>query len=136
MVKMEGPLGDAERIQRGARLAKVLDVVKGIGEEGEGRFYVVDGDAKAAIEEWLVRERISYRPVFVHVPKARKEHLDSSVYSTLGMEATLPQYRLQHQGMEFLTAQDEYPVWYFFYGNGTNHVLSARKTLHVRSIGS
>lgn len=117
VVKLEGALGDAERIQKGAGLAKALDVVKGVGVEGEVRFCVVDGAVKNAIEEWLAREGIRYRPVFVRVPKARKELSRNSAYPTLGVEVTLPQHRLQHQDMGFLPAQNEYPVSYFFYGS-------------------
>lgn len=43
---------------------------------------------------------------------------NTSIYPTLGMDSTLPQHRLDDTCLDapFSPAQDEYPVWYFFYG--------------------
>ncbi|KAK4227410.1 hypothetical protein QBC38DRAFT_499409 [Podospora fimiseda] len=41
-----------------------------------------------------------------------------SIHPTLGIESTLPQYRIDslHNSRGLLPKQGQYPVWYFFYG--------------------
>ena len=100
------------------------EVLNGVGEEGDAKFCVVDSAAKCAIEGWLSREQISYRPIFIRLSKARKDFSYTSAYPTLEVDTTLPHHRL-HGGVVFRPAQNEYPVWYFFYGTlGDPRVLS------------
>ncbi len=79
-------------------------------EEVDARFCVVDGAAS------LVKERMQCRPTFVYLSKARKHFSGSSAYSTVRVEAILPQYRFRDGDVGIVPAQGQYPVWYFFYG--------------------
>jgi hypothetical protein len=39
------------------------------------------------------------------------------MYPTLGIDTILPQYRADNVDAKFVPTQNQYPVWYFFYGN-------------------
>lgn len=49
-------------------------------------------------------------------PPAAKSFDHNSLYPTLGIDFTLPQHRLINNDSPVRPLQDEYPVWYFFYG--------------------
>ncbi|KAL8672107.1 MAG: hypothetical protein Q9168_003413 [Polycauliona sp. 1 TL-2023] len=110
----EGPFIDIETLQRLVGISAKLE--KGRGEEGEADFAVVDSSAKRATEAWLLDSSSVWRPTFVRLTKARKDLSASSMYPTLGVASCLPQYRANNSDQVFRPAQDEYPVWYFFYG--------------------
>ncbi|MCJ1248252.1 hypothetical protein MMC30_005469 [Trapelia coarctata] len=112
--KLGGPLAEPRQIQTAAGLSSFPNLIKGFGEQGISSFCRVDTMAKRAIEEWLSREQVSYKPTFIRLSKARKELSSASSYPRLGQDSTLPQHRLSCG--ESFPAQDEYPVWYFFYG--------------------
>ncbi|KAK3313510.1 hypothetical protein B0H66DRAFT_629460 [Apodospora peruviana] len=57
----------------------------------------------------------SFEPIFIHYSVAEKSLSDICVYPTLGIDTTLPQHRAT-QSVMVRPAQDEDPVWYFFYG--------------------
>jgi hypothetical protein len=85
-------------------------------------FCKVDGRAKLAIETWLSAQKEPiFRPLFVPVGRAYKELSPQSLYPTLGKDTILPQFRPQDRHLlvtapSFGRTQDQYPVWYFFYG--------------------
>ncbi|OBT88933.1 hypothetical protein VE02_02869 [Pseudogymnoascus sp. 03VT05] len=85
-------------------------------------FYKVDGRAKIAIENWLSKQSEHlFRPLFIPVRIAYKELSSQSLYPTLGKNTTLPQFRPQDPHLlsaspSFGRTQNEFPVWYFFYG--------------------
>lgn len=85
-------------------------------------FCKVDGQTKMAIENWLSTQKESiFRPLFVPVGRAYKELSSQSLYPTLGKDTILPQFRPQDPHLlstapSFGRKQDQYPVWYFFYG--------------------
>ncbi|KAI4180342.1 MAG: hypothetical protein L6R41_007288, partial [Letrouitia leprolyta] len=81
----------------------------------EATFVKVDGATKRAIEQWLATQPgCNYRPNFVRLSMARKDLDNDSLYPTLGIDSTLPQYRgLPGSGT---VKQNDYPVWFFFYG--------------------
>lgn len=85
-------------------------------------FCKVDGRAKMAIENWLsAQKEPGFRPLFVPVGRAHKELSSQSLYPTLGKDTILPQFRPQDPHLlrtapSFGRTQDQYPVWYFFYG--------------------
>ena len=66
---------------------------------------------------WLSEQHIGFAPTFVRVSKSGKDLSKSSMYPTLGVDSTLPQYRPNSLDAEFMPSQNQYPVWYFFYGN-------------------
>jgi hypothetical protein len=121
-LKLEGPISTPQKVQVVANLRTVPKSYNGSGEDGDATFCKVDGRTKVAIENWLAtQKKTSFRPLFVPEGKAYKELCPHSLYPTLGKDTTLPQYRPQDPNhldnpASFGQAQDQYPVWYFFYG--------------------
>ena len=113
LFKLRSPLDSAEKIQQVARLTTLPTVL--VDEEDDtARFVEVDTAAKHAIETYLDR---GCTPTFIalRVP-AVKELSDTCIAPTLGVDATLPQNRLETRTPPPTPLQDEYPVPYFFYG--------------------
>lgn len=94
----------------------------GSSDEGNSMFCKIDGQAKMAIETWISTQKdLSFRPLFVLIKRAYKELSSHSLYPTLGKDTILPHYRPQDAHLlntapSFGRPQDQYPVWYFFYG--------------------
>jgi len=120
LVKLEGLLDTSKKVQIAGSLMKTPDQLQGTGDDGDANFCQIDGTTKLTIEQWCSRQ--GHKAVFVRITKAYKELSDDSIYPTLGKDATLPQYRPQDAHLvekslnDFLPAQQQYPVWYFFYG--------------------
>ena len=121
LVRLEGPIDTPNKIRIAGDLTKIPDTLNGTGEEEDSQFCQVDATAKHAIEQWCFA--IGFKSTFVRITKAHKELSDTSIYSTLGRDATLPQNRFQdiqiikpNNDDCFTPAPGQYPVWYFFYG--------------------
>ncbi|CAG8982675.1 hypothetical protein HYALB_00000953 [Hymenoscyphus albidus] len=120
-LKLERPFATPQEVQKAARLSKLPQIYHGAGEEGDATFCKIDGQTKQCLENWLSKEKSTFRPLFVPEGKAYKELSDDSLYPTLGKDATLPQYRPQDPHLldkcpSYLPSQHTFPVWYFFYG--------------------
>lgn len=112
----DGILENTAAIRTAAKLETQPEIFCGTGEKGDAKFCRVDTAAKQAIEAWLVQEQLHYRQPIVRDPRARKELSTVSIFPTLGMDSTLPQYRPHTNDVGILPAQTQYPIWYFFYG--------------------
>lgn len=132
LIRMEGILSTANSIQNAADLPEPPQSIQGSSENANVMFCIISGKAKKTIEAWLVRQSLLFKPTFVRLSKAQKDLDSNSIYPTLSRESTLPQHRLSshadlqstipqngnrlfHSSMSPL--QEEYPVWYFFYGS-------------------
>ncbi|KAL1603709.1 hypothetical protein SLS60_005299 [Paraconiothyrium brasiliense] len=94
-------------IQTIAGLSQPLKIVR--NDTGDKNSAVVDTATVVALERALPPGL-----VFVPLPRsAIKDLSDVSIAPTLGVDATLPQYRI---GNAPSPRQNEYPVSYFFYG--------------------
>ncbi|CAJ2503830.1 Uu.00g112240.m01.CDS01 [Anthostomella pinea] len=118
LLKLDGPLDDAEKV----KLAAGLDVAprehEATDDAGEpASFCKVDAQAKDKILRYLSQMESRFRPTFIRDSMAAKNLSATSAYPILGMDPTMP-----HQRPDFandprlLPAQNQYPVWYFFYG--------------------
>ncbi|KAI9872560.1 MAG: hypothetical protein M1830_001478 [Pleopsidium flavum] len=116
ILKLEGPLRTAVKIQEAAGLNTLLMILTGDASCGEASFVRVESFAKEAIQKWLSKEQSSFQPTFVPISKADKDLSGDSMYPTLGLDSTLPHHRANYAQASFSPAQDQYPVWYFFYG--------------------
>lgn len=119
IIKLEGPLDTPEEIQEAAGLNERPLTIQGESEEDKAlaNFCRINGAAKLAITNWLSAQNISFRPMFTRChQKALKDFHEDSLFPTLGIESTLPQFRAQDYGTRWLPEQIQYPVWYFFYG--------------------
>ncbi|KAF7505496.1 hypothetical protein GJ744_000743 [Endocarpon pusillum] len=127
ILKLEGPLSTALEVQKAAGLRTSPTIISGTGDAGEeAKFCRVDGVAKKAIHEFL--SKTTFRAMFVLISKAVKTLSDMSIHPTLGTDSTLSQHRLSDADtpQALLPAQDQYPVWYFFYGSLADPEVLAR----------
>ncbi|TVY65702.1 hypothetical protein LSUE1_G006368, partial [Lachnellula suecica] len=120
-LKLGGPLSTPQTIQAAANIPTIPKVYHGRSENGVATFCKIDGQAKVAIENWLRGQKeTEFEPLFVPEARAYKELCPESLYPTLGIDTTLPQYRPQQpcpsRPASYGHTNDEYPVWYFFYG--------------------
>ena len=57
------------------------------------------------------------------------------MYPTLNVDTTLPQYRADSVDAKFVPTRNQYPVWYFFYGNlAVPDILSRRLGLSEKPV--
>jgi hypothetical protein len=137
LLKLEGPLDTASRVQEVGGLASIPSVLSGTGDSGETYFFCyINFAEKQSILKAL--PNTGFRPMFIRIiSKAEKDLSSTSIYPTLGMDSTLPQYRLSDSAISPSPAQDEYPVWYFFYGTLADpaflvHLLSLSEEPELR----
>lgn len=117
LVKLQGTLSDAEMIKSIAGLVEVPEVVFGTDDSGhEAVFCRVDPGTRAKIATYFAANNLGPVPTFLQLTLAGKALSHDSPAPTLGLDATLPQNRPSSIGAAFRPSQDEYPVWYFFYG--------------------
>ncbi|KAL1648782.1 hypothetical protein SLS58_001961 [Diplodia intermedia] len=119
IMKLGGPLSTASQIQAAAALPAPPALIQGEADDGAGAsFCRLPQQAVARLETWLREAGIPShrRPAFVRLSEAEKELCPHSPCPTLGVDATLPHHRPHSDTAAYRPLQDEYPVWYFFYG--------------------
>ena len=131
VVKLENALDSAKKIQDAAGLKELPAIIQGTAEDdGDASFCRIDGTAKHAIMHWLFAHNIKFRPMFARIfQKAEKDLCNDSMHPTLGFDATLPQHRPADIKSLFAPTQEQYPVWYFFYGTLANATVLSRQLL-------
>jgi hypothetical protein len=135
ILKLEGPLDTAAKVQEAADLEVLPAITTGTGELGEASFVTIDTTTRNAITVWLSKQRTNFAPTFVRVSKSGKDLSEHSMYPTLGVDTTLPQYRADSVDAKFMPTQNQYPVWYFFYGNlAVPDILSRRLALSEKPV--
>lgn len=124
LIRMEGIMSTAKSIQDAADLLEPPQSIHGSSENADVMFCIISGKAKRTIEAWLMRQSLPFKPTFIRLSKARKDLDSTSIYPTLSREATLPQHRLSSHlnrnrscYSSISPLQEDYPVWYFFYGS-------------------
>ena len=127
LVKLEGPLDRVYKIQDLAGTSELPALMRGMGASGEASFCLISGVVKRAILSTLSQDK--FRPTFIRINRADKHLSDCCIAPTLGceIEPTLPQYRVDDAEHIFLPAQNQYPVWYFFYGTLADPEFLAQK---------
>ncbi|KIW68924.1 hypothetical protein PV04_04836 [Phialophora macrospora] len=131
ILRLEGPLDTAERIKTAAGLVQVPAITPGVGDSGAPTsFCEIDGQAKVKLLDWISQHHVGFQPTIVRLAKAKKDLCAHSLAPTLSLDATLPQNRLIDNHNP-LPAQDQYPVWYFFYGTlGDPRILTQQLGVH------
>ena len=139
LVLLEGALDTPEKIQAAAKLPEPPHAVQASCETKteDSLFCRIDGNTKQALETWLSHQNPTFKPLFIRISKAKKYLAATSIHPTLGIDSTLPQHRLSfsHNTVSPTPLQDEYPVWYFFYGTLADssvltRILSLSETEH------
>ncbi|KAF7538443.1 hypothetical protein G7Z17_g12634 [Cylindrodendrum hubeiense] len=117
LVMLQGSLSSAKIVKSIAGLVEVPEVVIGTDDSGrEALFCRVDHDTRVQIATHFAENNLGPIPTFLQLTLAEKYLGPDSPAPTLGLDATLPQNRASSIGAVFRPSQDEYPVWYFFYG--------------------
>jgi hypothetical protein len=84
---------------------------------------------------WLSKQCTNFAPAIVRVSKSGKDFPEHSTYPTLVVDTTLPQYRADSVDAKFVPTRNQYPVWYFFYGNlAVPDILSRRLGLSEKPV--
>ena len=120
LLKLEGPLDTPQRVQAAASLASSPIVTSGLTDDGSNaKFCLIDGLIKAQILTTLSADPKTkhFHPTFVRLSTSPKNLSQTSIAPTLGLDATLPQHRLDTDTSDVGVLGDQFPVWYFFYGN-------------------
>jgi hypothetical protein len=101
LLRLEGPLDTVEKVMELGRLAKPPSSLKATDDLGRPTLFCrVSWSTKQVILESL--EVPTFQPTFVRISQARKDLSPTSLFPTsVG---------------EICPKQEEYPVWYFFYG--------------------
>lgn len=123
LIKLEGPLNTPRKIQNALWLPRTPELLKSVADgEAITSFCRIVARTKISILEWCAKYHSEFKPSITAVALAHKELCGTSIYPTLGKDATLPQHRPQVPHLEApLTAennllQEQYPILYFFYG--------------------
>ncbi|KAF2093779.1 hypothetical protein NA57DRAFT_47373, partial [Rhizodiscina lignyota] len=112
LLKLEGPLSSVAAVREAAGFDNDPPIFKANDDTGDdATFVVVNGTAKDSISEQLKPFQIT----FIRNAKAYKNLSPTSAYPTLGIDFTLTQFR-PDKPVPVHPQQEEYPVWYFFYG--------------------
>ncbi|KAK4186541.1 hypothetical protein QBC35DRAFT_516140 [Podospora australis] len=121
LLKLEGPIADTKTLKQAAGCSDELPpIIAGTDDSGQpAKFCIVDATAKQSILSWLLdnnNSKFQFQPTFVRYAIAEKVLSSTSKYPSLGIDTTMPQHRLCCCSRPPSPAQDQYPVWYFFYG--------------------
>lgn len=126
LVKLEGSIPNVTSLQQLAGLSTPPHVKVGEGDTTE-LFGVIDGHGRAKLLASLPK---GSQTTIISISRARKNLSRGSMYPSLGLETTLPQYRLSspptHIPQASQPANEECPVWYFFYGTLANEERLSR----------
>jgi hypothetical protein len=123
LIKLEGPFNNVQAVIQAAGLwcPSSTEVLAATNLSGQPfSFFKINGMDKLAIEAWLKEHpHPGFEPTIIKDPYAQKDLSPTSLYPTLGIDTTLPQFR---PGLAAIPrrSQNEYPVWYFFYGTLTD----------------
>ncbi|CVL06404.1 uncharacterized protein FMAN_03705 [Fusarium mangiferae] len=123
LIKLEGPLNSVQAVIQAAGLWCPSSTEILAATDISGRpcsFFKINGMDKLAIEGWLKEyPHPGFRPTIIKDPYAQKDLSPTSLYPTLGIDTTLPQFRPGPAATP-RPLQNECPVWYFFYGTLTD----------------
>lgn len=107
-------------------------------DENMTQFCLLTGSQKVEFLSALSTARPFYEPTVIRTSMASKDLSSTSLYPTLGIDTTLPQFRLDNwvlgnnSASDSISlvrpAQNEYPVWYFFYGTLADASVLSRIT--------
>ncbi|KAL4959608.1 gamma-glutamylcyclotransferase family protein [Aspergillus stella-maris] len=106
--------------------------VEGAGETGEATFCFVNGAEKCALTAALSKHAAAFNPTFVHINRAEKALSTHCQAPCLSYVTSLSHHRASENGHVYVPAQNQYPIWNFFYGTlADREVLSEKLDLHT-----
>ncbi|KAI0119941.1 hypothetical protein GGR51DRAFT_567868 [Nemania sp. FL0031] len=116
LLKLEGEIPTVAAAQAIGKLDHPPLEYEGEDEDGvRTEFCIVNTDAKNKVLQGLTALKSAAQPLFIRLPEAEKDLSPICRFPTLGIDTTMPQHRVGNKERP-APGQDEYPVWYFFYG--------------------
>ncbi|KAF3800388.1 hypothetical protein GCG54_00002421 [Colletotrichum gloeosporioides] len=118
LIKLEKPIDSLKDVRRLGRMPMPPEVFSATNEDGDKtKFCKIGEESKFHILQHFRQTKPHFQPTIIKYNVADKDLFKTSIYPTLGCDATFPQNRITGDDDQRLRpAQDEYPVWYFFYG--------------------
>lgn len=119
LMRLGGPLSTPSQIQTIAHLPTPPATIEGSDDDGTAATFVrLPHSTVTQPSAWLSTTGVPayQRPTFIRLAEAEKKFSHDSPCPTLGIDTTLPQHRPNSSAAAFRPLQDEFPVWYFFYG--------------------
>ncbi|KAJ0359699.1 hypothetical protein COL154_008043 [Colletotrichum chrysophilum] len=118
LVKLENPIHSPEIVHRLGCITMPHEVFAATDEDGDTtKFCKIGEEAKFHILQHFRQNKSRFQPTIIRYNVADKDLFKTSIYPTLGCDVTFPQNRITgDDDKRLLPAQNEYPVWYFFYG--------------------
>ncbi|KAF2963944.1 hypothetical protein GQX73_g9620 [Xylaria multiplex] len=128
LLRLEGPIDSVEVVKLAAQLNHKPPVYHGTDDDDKPAIFCkVDASARNSILAYLSEKESRFQPAFIPYSIAAKELSATSAYPTLGVDATMPQYRPSSADDPALVpSQGQYPVWYFFYGTLADSAVLGR----------
>ncbi|KAI1816583.1 hypothetical protein GGS20DRAFT_583255 [Poronia punctata] len=116
LLRLEGKIPTVAAAQAIGKLDRPPLKYEGENEDGDTtEFCIVDTDAKKRILQGLADIKSAAQPFFIRLREAEKDLSAVCRYPTLGIDTTMPQHRVGNNERP-TPGQEEYPVWYVFYG--------------------
>lgn len=114
LLKLSNPLDTPELVQAAAGLAALPKIHEGRDEDGNTvTFAILNEKALGRLVSKFNGQ--TFEPDIITLSMAEKDLCPTSIYPTLGVDSTLPHLRPQGTDLVY-PKQDQYPVFYFFYG--------------------
>lgn len=136
LVKLESPIDSPQEIQNIAATLQAPPTMKGTGtSHNEATFCLINGAIKNKIRSHLGSR--GPHLTFIRITMADKDLADHCMEPMIGsdIDSTLPQHRARNNEHIFLPSQDQYPVWYFFYGTLADPgILATKLSLSERPV--
>ncbi|KAI1744675.1 hypothetical protein F4680DRAFT_233339 [Xylaria scruposa] len=128
LLRLEGPVNNVTMVKQASRLMKAPPIFHGADDDGNSvSFCKVDATARNNIVTYLYEHEPRFQPTFVPYRMAAKDLSTISAHPTLGIDATMPQFRpFSADDWSLTPAQNQYPVWYFFYGTLADPAVLSR----------
>jgi hypothetical protein len=132
IVQLSGPLNSADKIREAADMNEAPKVCVGTGESGEAEFCEINAAERRKLLRWISKHHDNFQPTIVRLAKASKSLCRYNMAPMLGVDLTLPQHRPEFETDTPSPRQDQYPVWYFFYGTlCDSEVLTQQLNLQI-----
>lgn len=121
-IRLEDPLSP-DIIVQASGADQLSEAMSGTNDAGEkSQFHVISAATRINLLNLLATTHPHFKPLLVKLPEpAAKDLSPTSMQPMLGLpdttiDTTLPQHRPRCKFHSCRPRQNEYPVWYFFYG--------------------
>jgi len=116
ILRLEDPISTPETLRHVLGLTDTPERHAGESDTDPASICKLSFEARTKLLDWLASNHPRFKPTIVRLSKATKELDPNTPAPYLGIDTTLPHNRSSTVSFQPRPRQDEYPVWYFFYG--------------------